>query len=79
MNEAELRTVLGRHACRHSVPGAAIGIVCEGSVTTSYCGVADVAIGEPVTAETRFSAGSLTKSMVATAVAVWLRLAVVAG
>jgi CubicO group peptidase (beta-lactamase class C family) len=37
-------------------------------VTTAYAGVADVSSGEPVTSETRFSAGSLTKSMVATVV-----------
>jgi CubicO group peptidase (beta-lactamase class C family) len=38
-------------------------------VATIAChGVADVTTGEPVTAATRFSAGSLTKSMVATAI-----------
>ena len=52
-----------------SVPGAAIGILREGAVTTAYYGVADVTTGEPVTAETRFSVGSLTKSMVATVIA----------
>jgi len=54
---------------RHSVPGAGLGILHEGTVTTACYGVADVRIGAPVTAATRFSAGSLTKSMVATVVA----------
>ena len=51
------------------MPGAAIGILREGAVTTAYCGMADVTSGESVTAETQFSAGSLTKSMVATVIA----------
>jgi CubicO group peptidase (beta-lactamase class C family) len=51
------------------VPGAAIGVLREGITTTAYCGVADVISGEPVTADTRFSVGSLTKSMVATVIA----------
>jgi len=55
------------------VPGAAVGILRGDSVSTAYVGTADVASGDPVTAETRFAVGSLAKSMVATAVA---RLAV---
>src|SRR5436309_15268584 len=35
---------------------------------TANHGLADVTTGEPITAETRFSAGSLTKSMVATVI-----------
>ena len=69
MNEADLTDLLRHHASRHSVPGAAIGILREGAVTTAYCGMADVTSGESVTAETQFSAGSLTKSMVATVIA----------
>src|SRR5262245_45429377 len=38
-------------------------------MTTAYHGLADVTTGRPVTAETRFAAGSLTKSMVATVIA----------
>jgi CubicO group peptidase (beta-lactamase class C family) len=69
VDEAALTALLGRHASRHAVPGAAIGVLRGGAVTTAYCGVADVRSGEPVGRETRFSVGSLTKSMVATAVA----------
>ena len=69
MDEGDLTALLREHASRHAVPGAAIGILREGAVTTAYCGVADVTTGEPVTSETRFSAGSLTKSMVATVIA----------
>ncbi|MGH8835876.1 MAG: serine hydrolase domain-containing protein [Actinomycetes bacterium] len=69
MNERDLTALLRQHASMHSVPGAAIGILHKGVATTAYCGVADVTTGEPVTAETRFSVGSLTKSMVATVIA----------
>jgi CubicO group peptidase (beta-lactamase class C family) len=51
------------------VPGAAIGILRDGAATTAYYGLADVSSGEPVTPETLFSVGSLTKSMVATVIA----------
>ena len=64
--KGDLPSILRRHASDHSVPGAALGILYEGSVTTAYYGSADIRTGEPVTAETRFSVGSLTKPMVAT-------------
>ena len=51
------------------MPGAAIGILREGTATTAYFGVADVSTGTPVTTDTLFSVGSLTKSMVATVIA----------
>src|SRR6185295_2438272 len=69
MGEPELASLLREHASRHSVPGAAIGVLRDGVVTTAYVGVADTTTGEPVTSETRFAVGSLCKSMVATAVA----------
>lgn len=68
VNEGDLTALLREHASTNSVPGAAIGIVHRGVVTTAYVGVANTTTGEPVTAETRFSAGSLTKSMVATVI-----------
>jgi len=69
VNEGDLTALLREHASTHSVPGAAIGILHKGVATTAYFGVANTTTGEPVTAETRFSAGSLTKSMVATVIA----------
>ncbi len=51
------------------MPGAAIGILREGTATTAHFGLADVTTGEPVTPETLFSVGSLTTSMVATVIA----------
>jgi CubicO group peptidase (beta-lactamase class C family) len=69
VDEGDLAALLREHAVRHSVPGAGMGILRDGAVTTACYGVADVRSGAPVTAGTRFSAGSLTKSMVATVVA----------
>jgi CubicO group peptidase (beta-lactamase class C family) len=69
VNEGDLAALLRHHAGRHSVPGAGIGILHDRSAATAFHGVADVTTGEPITAETRFSAGSLTKSMVATVMA----------
>jgi CubicO group peptidase (beta-lactamase class C family) len=68
VNEGDLPALLRSHASRNSVPGAAIGILRDGAVTTAYYGVTDVTTGEPVTSETRFSVGSLTKSMVGTVI-----------
>jgi CubicO group peptidase (beta-lactamase class C family) len=64
-----LGPLLGEHALRHGVPGAAVGLLVDHAVSTTYVGTADVGSGQPVTAETRFAVGSLAKSMVATAVA----------
>jgi CubicO group peptidase (beta-lactamase class C family) len=69
VNTADLTSLLREHATMHSVPGAALGILRDGAATIAYYGVADVRTGEPVTSETRFSVGSLTKSMVATVIA----------
>ena len=69
MDEGDLAALLRQHAVRHAVPGAAIGVFRDGTVTTACYGAADITSGEPVRAGTRFSAGSLTKSMVATVIA----------
>ncbi len=69
MNEGELTALLRQHALRYSVPGAAVGILRDGAATTACYGVADVSVGQPVTPESLFSVGSLTKSMVATVIA----------
>jgi CubicO group peptidase (beta-lactamase class C family) len=69
VNEDDLTALLRHEASAHSVPGAAVGVLQDGAVTIACCGVADVTTGDPVTPETRFSVGSLTKSMVATVVA----------
>jgi CubicO group peptidase (beta-lactamase class C family) len=62
----ELTDLLRSHASSHSVPGAALGILRDGVLTTAYHGVADTTRRQPVTAETRFAVGSLGKPMAAT-------------
>jgi CubicO group peptidase (beta-lactamase class C family) len=69
VDEGDLAALLQEHALRHSVPGAAIGVFREEATTAACYGAADITTGEPVTPGTRFSAGSLTKSMVATVIA----------
>jgi Beta-lactamase len=69
MSELELTSLLREHASAHAVPGAALGLLREGAVSTAYSGIADTRTGEPVTSGTRFAVGSLAKSMVATVVA----------
>ena len=69
VEEGDLAALLREHGLRHSVPGAAVGVLDGENVTTAYFGVADVRTGRPVTPETLFGIGSLTKSMVATVIA----------
>ena len=69
VDDGDLAALLGDHAHRHSVPGAALGIVRDGTMSLACHGVADVRLQQPVTPETRFAVGSLTKSMVATVLA----------
>jgi CubicO group peptidase (beta-lactamase class C family) len=69
MWEPELAERLREHATAHGVPGAALGVLRGGASTTAVFGVQDITTGDPVTPETRFAVGSLTKSIVATAVA----------
>jgi CubicO group peptidase (beta-lactamase class C family) len=69
VDEGDLAALLREQALRHLVPGAAIGVFRAGTATAACYGAADITTGEPVTPGTRFSAGSLTKSMVATVIA----------
>jgi CubicO group peptidase (beta-lactamase class C family) len=69
MDEPELGTLLAEHVDRHRVPGAVVGVLTPGTRLVSAHGVADVTTGDPVGTDTVFAAGSLTKPMVATAVA----------
>ena len=69
MPDFDLSRLLEEHASAQSVPGAALGVLHDGEVSTAYAGVADTTSGEPVTPETRFAIGSLGKPMVATVIA----------
>ncbi len=67
-DQGTLADLLGRHAARHGVPGAALGVLRAGELVTACYGVADIRTQRPVTASTPFSLGSLTKPLVATLV-----------
>ena len=67
--ELDLAGLVRELSSKHSVPGAAVGILRDGVTTTAYHGLADTGTGEVVTSETKFSVGSLTKPMVATVLA----------
>lgn len=68
LTERDLHELLREHAPSHGVPGAAIGVLRDGVETVASFGVANTQSGDPVVAESLFGLGSLTKSMVATAV-----------
>jgi CubicO group peptidase (beta-lactamase class C family) len=68
MDASELTPLLAEMADRHSVPGAVLGILRQGELTVAHAGVADTGSGEPVTPETRFGVGSLTKPVTATVI-----------
>jgi CubicO group peptidase (beta-lactamase class C family) len=72
MDELRLTSLLTELADRHSVPGGVLGILEEEQVIVVHTGVADTASGHPITAETRFGVGSITKPVTATVI---LRLA----
>jgi CubicO group peptidase (beta-lactamase class C family) len=52
----------------HQVPGAALGILADGREEHAVFGVTSLANKAPVTADTRFQIGSLTKTYTGTAV-----------
>lgn len=69
MTEQELAELLREHASSQRVPGAALGVLRDGVEMLAFHGVANTSTRAPVTADSCFSVGSLTKSMVATVVA----------
>jgi CubicO group peptidase (beta-lactamase class C family) len=73
----DLDTILERLAAEtmpfYRIPGLAIAVVRDGEIVLRRgFGVRDVETGEPVTAATRFAAASLTKSLAAAALGLWV-------
>jgi CubicO group peptidase (beta-lactamase class C family) len=69
VTEEQLQELLRDGLEQHGIVGAALGVFDDGELAIATAGVADASTGDPVTAETRFALGSLTKSMMATAFA----------
>ena len=65
----DLEAMLASAAEDARVPGAAVGILRDGDVSTAFSGLADVERAQPGTADTRFAAASITKTMTAGAIA----------
>jgi CubicO group peptidase (beta-lactamase class C family) len=53
--------LLAQLAAEHRVPGAACGVLVDGDLIVATCGVANIATGVPVTPDTLFQLGSITK------------------
>src|SRR5689334_19672215 len=51
----------------YGIPGAAVGVLQDGRITEYAFGVADVTTGAPVTTDTIFQCGSMTKTWTALA------------
>ena len=67
--ESFLDEVLPRHLDAHAVPGAAVSVVAGGEILAAWgYGVADLATGRAVTADTPFRVASITKLFTFTAV-----------
>jgi CubicO group peptidase (beta-lactamase class C family) len=66
VTEEELAELLQEGLAAHSIAGAALGVVRDGAATIATAGFADAQTRVPITPETRFALGSLTKSMMAT-------------
>ena len=69
MTDLDLGALLAKHASVQSIPGASVGVLHDGVSTVATYGIEDVRTDAPVDTGSRFSVGSLTKSMVATVVA----------
>jgi CubicO group peptidase (beta-lactamase class C family) len=69
VTDSDLGALVAKHASAQGIPGAALGVLRDGVETIATYGIEDVRTGKPVDARSRWSAGSLTKSMVATVVA----------
>jgi CubicO group peptidase (beta-lactamase class C family) len=68
MNIEALRMELRRLMRRHDVPGVAVGVLWNGRTHTLYEGVTSVDHPLPVTADTLFQVGSVTKTITATVI-----------
>src|SRR5690348_11951866 len=68
-NDLEMNARVGEVLNRHPAAGLAVGVVRDRSLMFFYGhGVADIASGTPVTEDTVFRIGSLTKTFTAIAV-----------
>lgn len=70
MDAAALHALLAEHTARANLPGASVAVLAGGEVLTAQTGVCDVTTQEPIAERTAFPIASVTKPMVATAIAI---------
>jgi CubicO group peptidase (beta-lactamase class C family) len=68
LSAADLQTRLDEGLARVAAPGASVGVLVDGDVVAAASGVANIGTGEPVTTDTLFQIGSITKVWTATQV-----------
>jgi CubicO group peptidase (beta-lactamase class C family) len=68
IDQADLQSLIGELAQKHGVPGAAAGVLHEGTTSVASAGVTSQATGIEVTPDTLFQFGSVTKVYTATLV-----------
>lgn len=70
MDQSELTTLLEEHIQAANVPGASVSVLIADEILAASAGVAEIEKGRPVSADTQFPIASVTKPMVATAIAI---------
>lgn len=68
LNQGELQTEIERLAARHGMPGVVVAAWQDGTLATAAAGVANLNTGAPMTVDTGFLTGSITKVWTATLV-----------
>ena len=68
LDRASLTRVLSDCAQRHGVPGAQLAVYDDGELVCAETGEVTYGLGQPVTPQTAFPIGSVTKAVTATAV-----------
>jgi CubicO group peptidase (beta-lactamase class C family) len=68
VDETALQAFLSESIEKHGVPGASIGLLHEGAITVAAAGVLNLETGVPVTRDSMFQIGSITKVFTATLV-----------
>lgn len=70
MDKRELTSLLDETLRAANVPGASLAVLNEGEIFVACAGLADIEAGRPVLPATQFPIASVTKPMVATAIAI---------
>ena len=61
LSQSDLQGELGDLVTRHRVPGAVVAVWQDGELMTAAAGVANLNTGVPITVDTAFLTGSITK------------------